>query len=173
MKKAFFSAFAALMLLLVTACTSKTEKTSETISEQNYEEFEVGYKKEGSFKISNLDLVKKEWENRLQSDGRAISLKNFRIVEGTTAGDSAQLYYILVANSADGKIKTASLLNLKDTVFYFETYRDQDNSTFYSNIICEGDCTEGCDPIVTISNGKRYLNCSQCPNCLKNEGEIR
>ena len=172
MKTAFFSAFAAFVLLL-TACNSKPEKTSEISDKQDYQELQVGVRKEGLLSVTNQEIIKKEWEKRLADDNTVLSLRDFKIVEGTTAGDSTEQFYMLVANTADGKMKAASLLVLKENVFYFDTYQDQDGSNFYSNIICEGDCTEGCDPIVTISNGRRYLNCSQCVDCVKKEGEIR
>lgn len=172
MKKVFFSAFAA-FVLLIAACNSKPEKTTEISTDIDYLKLQVGHNKDGALAVTNLEIIKKEWEKRVSEGQKTISLKDFKIVEGMTIGDSSQTYYILVASSVDGKIKTASLLTLKDDTFYFDTREDIDGSDFYSNIVCEGSCNEGCDPIVTSYNGRRYLNCSQCEDCVKKEVEIR
>jgi len=168
MKKVFFSVFA-VFVLFIAACTSKSEKTTG----QSYLELQVGSKDEGSLTVTNLKVIKKEWEKRVREESRSVTLTNFRIIKGTTSGEAVHPYYMLIANSADGKLKIASLLVSKGDGLYFDTYEDEGHTMFYSSIMCEGNCEDGCDPQVTFSNGRKFLNCSQCPDCVKKEAEMR
>jgi hypothetical protein len=169
MKKAALCLF--MLLLLLTACNSKQEPMPK--NGINYLEAPVGTTSNGSFIISNLQNIKKEWEARLSTSEKQVTLKDFKIVSGTTAGDEHQQYYMLLANSEDGKVSTASILTLKVGRFYFEKQPSSGEDAIYLNIICEGTCTDGCAPVVSILSGSKYLNCSPCGNCTKKDMEMQ
>lgn len=162
----------AVFVLLLTACNSKSDNTSATLNDNDYFQVEIGKNENGRFTITQLEPIKQDWESRLNNNGNRLTLTEFKIVKAYTTDESPVEYYLLIANSKDGRLRTASLLNLKGNSFFIDTRKDN-GALSYSNIVCEGNCNEGCLPVVSIHNGTRYLNCSQCVECVKKETEIR
>jgi hypothetical protein len=171
MKKLLLSTISVLVLLI--SCQSKSEKDAHSSGRSVSLQVKVGENNNGEYTITYQDAIKENWETRLAQKGKKADLKDFTIIKGVTEGDSAEPYYLLSANNADKKLRVAALLRLEGKTFHFITNQDQHNSNFYSLIICEGSCETGCMPTVSSYGGTKYINCSSCADCRKNETEIR
>lgn len=171
MKKLLFSSISVLVLLL--SCQSKSEKDAQSSHGNDNLQVMVGTNNNGEYIVTYQDAIKHDWESRLAEKGKTVILVDFKIVKGVTEGDSAEPYYLLSANNANNKIRVAALLKLHNKNFYFISNKDPHNSDFYSITICEGSCEAGCMPIVSNYGGAKFINCSSCADCRKNETEIR
>lgn len=163
-----------LLLFLVTACNNKNETSSQKPT-PDYFKVEVGLDNNGSYTVVNINSVKGLWENYVKQvlgSAKSIELTDFRIVKARAAGADAPLAdnYMLISRTADGLTKAAALLELKGDKFYF--LKEAENAIAYSVLVCAGQCSNGCDPIVVNAEGKQLLNCSECVDCNKIVGEI-
>ena len=140
-------------------------------STKDFLETAVGEIYNGTITITNLDIIKDRWQTALHYQGRPVVLENFTIIKGVAEGDAPQDYYLLLATTKDKRLKTASLLTLKGSKFYFEKQEGAVGEVSL-NILCSGECGEGCDPVVKINTGLKYLNCSHCLDCTKSEKGI-
>ncbi|WP_159800183.1 hypothetical protein [Flavobacterium sp. MK4S-17] len=177
MKKYLFILFT--LSLLFIACKDTAGKAGNEAegeaglpAENSYLEKAVGKNDNGSYLITNIDVIKPAWEEALRNENAEDNINSFRIVKGKTEGDSVSDYYMLLAESKSSKSKIASLLTLKGNTFYFEKIDSVENG-LGRFIICTGGCADGCLPSVKIVSGKKYLYCSACSDCTKIEKEIR
>ena len=162
-------------LLVIAACNNKKE--SAKVVMPDYFKQEIGIDKEGEYKVTGQDSIKSLWQDYVaQALGsqREVQLKDFKIVKAKTKENEEETgavdYYMLVSSTADGKIKAAALLELKGDKFYF--LKTAENAVTYSVLVCAGECSEGCNPIMSITRGGQLLNCSECLECNKMDGEI-
>ena len=168
MKKRLSGIFV-LLVLVVAACNSRQEEPVAV--HKDYMHDAVGMVKSGAYHITNLEVIKTDWKAKLLKASKGAKLVDFRIEKGVTTGDKSEDYYILIARSADKKLKAASLLELKGDNFYLQVNNTSAHGS-YGNIVCVGDCIHGCDPTVSSYDGTKYLNCSPCADCVKNESEM-
>lgn len=154
------------------SCQSKSEDDAEKKVYKYHHKIgdQVGFNDTGTYVITQLEAIQKDWEHKVAYKGKQTELLDFKIVEGITEGDAAETYYILRANSADNSIKTAALLKLENGKFYFESPENSEDSYFL--LICKSECVSGCDPMIKMYNGTKYLNCSTCTGCSKIDTEI-
>ena len=131
----------------------------------------VGKVEGNSFELMNTKLVEKEWSERVSPKGETMAFKGFEIIKGTTQGDSEKDFYMLFARTDDGATHVAALLTLVDGEFYFQK-NETETGSVYTVIQCNGECNEGCLPIVINKGEGNYLSCSPCDNCLKTEKSI-
>lgn len=117
--------------------------------------------------VTNAEAIKAAW---LSSGSASDELHTFEIIKGITQGDTGEEYYLLLSKNEEGDIKTGAMLILKEGKFYFE---EPAEISAYIKITCSGKCTDGCNPAVKISEGNKYLVCSQCADCVKVESEMR
>lgn len=155
-----------LILIAVTAC-KKEMPVAVTGSEQP-----VGINKSGKYELTNIEAIKEQWETALGESGFYGKLEHFSILKGITQGDAKEDYYILIAKTGKGEVKTAAMLYLEDNNFFLEKQQGPE-SLVYVKITCKGECAEGCDPVVQVNNGSRFLVCSPCIDCVKSEKEMR
>lgn len=162
-------------LLILAACNNKKESASTAMPD--YFKDEIGVNEGGVYRVTGQDSIKPLWEGYvMQTLGlqKEIELKDFRIVKASTKsqeeGAEAVEYYMLVSSTADGKTKAAALLDLKGDKFYF--LKAAEKAVTYSVLVCVGECSEGCDPVMSITRGGQFLNCSECVECNKMDGEI-
>lgn len=171
MRKYFLGA---VFLILAFSCKNNTEKDAAT--GDTYPLIAVGTNYNGDYEVNDPDALKKQWEAKLAEDSSfdksKIDLQGFEIIKGKTEGDAAEDFYMLVARSADGITKVAALLELKDKDFYFEKQKGPNGKYVYFNIVCTGQCDKGCLPVVKLINGKKYLQCTDCLDCVKTENEM-
>lgn len=160
---------------MLAACNNKKESASAATPD--YFKLEIGVNENGVYKVTGQDSIRDSWERYVsqahgsQKDSR---LKDFRIIKAETKSQDEETqpveYYMLVSSTADGKTKAAALLELKDGKFYF--LRTDEDAVTYSVLVCAGECSEGCDPIMSVNRGRQFLNCSECVECNKMDGEI-
>jgi hypothetical protein len=155
-----------LFVLLAIAC-KKEATLAVTGSEQP-----VGINNDGKFELTEIETLKEQWQLALGESGFHGRLENFSILKGTTQGDAREDYYILIARTGKGEVKTAAMLYLEDNNFYLEKQQGPE-TLVYVKIACKGLCGEGCDPVVQVNNGSRFLVCSPCIDCVKSEKEMR
>ena len=163
--------FGILVLLIIIAVACNTKQEEPVTTHQSYMQDPVGINKDGAYRVTNLEVIKGDWESKLPIVSQGVKLVDFRIEKGITTGDEAKEFYILIARTADKKLKAASLLELKEGKFYFDLSHATAHDS-YGNIVCIGECVEGCDPAVSFYNGTKYLNCSACATCIKKESEM-
>ncbi|RZJ64096.1 MAG: hypothetical protein EOO45_19240 [Flavobacterium sp.] len=154
-----------LLLLVFSSCSKNPVKASD-----NYLDQQVGIAENGKFIPGDIEKIKQRWQERLDAEGLSGQLKNYAIVSGKT-DDGSRDYYLLIAKTADGKIKSAALLDLRNGKFFFKKASGPE-SEISMNILCSG-CSEGCDPVVSFQNNEFYLNCSPCTDCVKSEKAMR
>lgn len=159
--------FFILILLVATACKKDAAPVAVIGSEQP-----VGINNNGKFELTEIETIKEQWETVLGESGFYGKLENFSILKGTTQGDAQEDYYILIAKTGKGEVKTAAMLYLEDNNFYLEKQQGPE-TLVYVKITCKGTCNEGCDPVVQVNNGNRFLVCSPCIDCVKSEKEMR
>lgn len=164
MKKALF-----LFLTLIAAIACKKEATPVTVTGS---EQPVGIINKGKFEVAEIKAIREQWQIVLGESGFYGKLENFSILKGITQGDTQEDYYILVAKTGKGEVKTAAMLYLEDNNFYLEKQQGPE-TLVYVKITCKGTCVEGCDPVVQVNNGNRFLVCSPCIDCVKSEKEMR
>ena len=153
--------YSLLILFLLAACSDK--KKSAPTTPAGYTEEVIGTADSAAYTLLKADDIKRHWQKVVKGMLMAkdsIALKKFEITKSKTKGDAAEDCYLLVAQTANGLIKVAALLELKDGKFYFE-------GTDYKLMICQGECTGGCLPEVQLKGGKRILTCSPCLACEK------
>ncbi|AWH84990.1 hypothetical protein HYN59_07565 [Flavobacterium album] len=132
-----------------------------------YPEQAVGMDNNGKYTIADEKALATAWEAKVEGKAK---LTAFEIVKGTTEGDVAEDFYMLVARTEDGTAKVASLLELRGNKFYFGS-EDHKGSESYLLVICRGECDGGCLPAVRKKDGVKHLICSSCADCEKNEIE--
>ncbi|WP_297332023.1 hypothetical protein [Flavobacterium sp.] len=137
----------------------------------NYADIVVGTSNNGEAELADIAAVKTKWEAAIKKGGKDASLIGFEIVKGTTEGGDPGEYYMLLARTDDGAIKTASLLTLKEGKLYFE--HSEDSGRALPLVVCSGLCDDGCLPVVSVRSGKKYINCTPCLDCKKHETEVR
>lgn len=157
-----------LSVMLFVSCKNGGETGNES-----YPRAVVGINNNGVYEISDLPLIKKNWESQIDDSEGKITLEAFEIVKGTTEGESVEDFYILIARSDDGTLKSSALLELRDNKFYFEKQSRPNSDDVFLNIVCKGNCDQGCFPAVKVVNGGRQLVCSNCPDCMKVENEMQ
>ncbi len=157
-----------LSVLLFMSCKNEVGSDSES-----YPRAVVGINNNGVYEISDLPLIKKNWESQLDDSDGKITLEAFEIVKGTTEGESVEDFYMLIARSNDGTLKSSALLELRDGKFYFEKQSRPNSNDVFLNVVCKGNCEQGCFPSVKVVNGGRQLFCSNCPDCMKVENEMQ
>jgi hypothetical protein len=157
-----------LALLLVLSCKEQGNKSVT----DSYLDQPVGINNDGKFEITNLNVIKDQWQAALKSEHYDEQLTNFTIKKSLTQGEAQQDYYILLGKNDKGTIKTAAILNLKGNKFYFEKQEGAE-SLVYLKILCAGDCPSGCDPVVNVVNNKKFLICTPCEDCFKADKEMR
>lgn len=172
MNRYFYSLF---LLLFLAACNNKKE--SAPMAMPDYFKLEIGVNEDGVYKVTGQDSIRDSWETYVaQTIGyqKDTKLKDFRIVRAMAQGQDEEAamteYYMLVSSAADGKTKAAALLELRGDKFYF--LKTNEDAVTYSVLICTGECSEGCDPVMSVTRGGQFLNCSECVECKKMEGEI-
>lgn len=114
--------------------------------------------------LLNTDDIRRHWQKVVKGMLMAkdnVELTGFEIRKTKTQGDAVQDCYLLAAQTEDGFIKVAALVELKDGKFYFEDPED------YKLMICQGECTGGCVPVAQVNGGKKSLICSPCLSCEK------
>lgn len=163
MKKTLFFV---MLTLFVFACKK------ESIAPEGYLNMAVGIEKNGKYQVDLPEGLETQWEKALTEDGIKEQLADFEIIKGITRGDVQEDYYLLLARSKSGVVKTAAMLTLKTGKFYFEK-QDGQESQVYIKILCSGECPSGCDPLVHIAGKNRFLVCSPCIDCVKTEKEMR
>ncbi|RZK65130.1 MAG: hypothetical protein EOO85_28735 [Pedobacter sp.] len=146
-----FISVALLFLLVFTSCSKNPDKSSD-----NYLGQQLGSVENGKFTPGDIQNVKQRWQERLDAEGFDTRLENYTIITGKTE-EGLRDYYMLIAKSPDGKIKSAALLDRKDDKFFFKKANGPE-SEISMNILCSG-CAEGCDPIVSLQNDELFLNC--------------
>lgn len=156
-----------LTLLALTACKKEVTPVAVTGSEQP-----VGIDNNGKYELADIDGIKAQWDIALGESGLYDKLEHFSIIKGTTQGDTQEEYYILLARTGKGEVKTAAMLYLEDNNFYLEKQQGPE-SLVYLKITCKGTCAEGCNPVVQVNSGNRFLVCSPCIDCVKSEKEMR
>lgn len=162
-----------ILLLAIFFISCKNEVKPE--DDNSYPRAVVGTNTNGNYEISDLSVIKKNWEMQISEklDGAVVNLEVFEIVKGTTVGDAAQEFYILTARNDAGNINSSALLELRGDKFYFEKEPRPDSEDVYLNIVCSGECNEGCLPVVKSVNGSMFLVCSDCADCMKIENEMK
>lgn len=158
--------FAVFLALVVLSCKKETAAAG---SGSIYPEEAVGSNHNGTYTIADEKALAAAWEASVDGPEK---LTAFEIVKGTTEGDVAEDFYMLVARTQDGTAKVASLLQLKGDKFYFGS-EDHDGSESYLLVICKGECDGGCLPVARKKDGVKHLICSSCADCEKNEKEAR
>ncbi len=144
----------------------------ESIAHEGYLNRAVGFEKNGKYVVNLPEGLETQWEKALTEDGIKEELEGFKIVKGITRGDAQEDYYVLLARSKSGVVKTAAMLTLKTGKFYFEKQEGQE-SQVYIKILCSGECPAGCDPVVHVAGNNKFLVCSPCIDCVKTEKEMR
>ena len=158
------------MLILLTACNSKSDKKAQQEQADTYIN-QAGEVKGDEFVISNLDIIRAQWEQSVQiSLSGTATLKDFTIKKVMTEGERTEEGYILQATTNDGMAKVAALIELKEGKFYFVENPSAPRS--YRITICTSNCETGCDPVVSIVNGEKALFCSSCPSCERIDSTI-
>lgn len=157
------------IIVLAVACNSKQEEPTVNVKGLNNIQSPVGHIKNGSYKIYSGKEIKSKWQSRLFGTNKE-SLAGLKIIKGITTGDRQEEYYMLVANSKTSRV--AALLTLKEGKFYFQDQGGSEPDNTYLSIVCQGECSNGCDPYVTLYGDIMYLNCSPCGECVKKETEI-
>ena len=158
------------MLILLTACNSKSEKKAHEEQADTYIH-QAGEVKGNEFVISNLDIIKSQWEQSIQlSLNGTATLKDFQIKKVITEGEREEEAYIFQATTNDGVAKVAALIELKGEKFYFVENPGAPRS--YRITICTSNCEKGCDPVVSIVGGEMALFCSSCPSCERIDSTI-
>lgn len=155
-----------LLGILLLSC--KNDKKSNNKPESYINTLVGTVSNDGKFICADDQQIRDKWQHELSKRNPDLKLANFEIVEGTAQGDELQTYYMLVSRENSGSITCAALLSLKDKEFYFKT-TDGTDGTMHTILMCEGECKEGCKPIITINSGTIYLSCSPCLDCTKLE----
>lgn len=166
MMKCIIASF--LMVFLFVSCNGDKKQKDEHPEDMG---LVVGKVEGNTFELMNTKRIEKEWSERVSPKGELITFKGFEIIKGKTQGDSKDDFYMLYARTDDGATRVAALLTLLDGEFYFQK-NETDTGSIYTVIQCNGDCAEGCLPIVIDKNGNKHLSCSPCDNCLKTEKSI-
>lgn len=164
--------FFALFFFIIISCKNKAENDvnvdADKVSTESYLTEKVGDKNDDAYVVSNPELIRKEWEENLLTQDIKVKLADIKIISGMI-DETSEVFYMLVAKSEDGKTKTASLLTLKNNEFYFDIQPEK----FVMNVICRGNCEEGCDPRVVVQNNMKLMVCSPCSDCQKVDYEMR
>jgi low affinity Fe/Cu permease len=158
---------AAFFVLTLISC-KKTEKEPASV---NYAQVVIGTTVNGRVQLADISAIKAKWEEAIKDESKNAKLSGFEILKGTVEGDEAAEYYMLVARTDDGAVKTASLLSIKDGKLYLG--QDNDSGRPLPLVICRGLCDDACAPVVNIRNGRQYINCTPCLDCKKHETEVR
>ena len=157
----------ALFTFFFVACKNEPKENHVArVKTKSYLESSIGVKVDDKYKVNQPDTVKKYWELKLRSEGIRTNLSDFEIITSTVEGTS-DIVYLLLAMSEDNSLSMASLLKLEGGEFYFDIHDSSHNIT-----ICEGKCDAGCEPVVSVFEGKKSINCSPCAECLKLQSEI-
>jgi len=160
-----------ILFVLLVSCNSKTEKRSGQEHVDTYIN-EAGEIKGDNYVIANLEVIKQKWEQSVQQalNSGTTHLTNFKIKQVATEGEAGENGYILTAETEDGMVSVATILELKKGKFYFEENPGTPRS--YRVVICIGNCEKGCDPVVSLVDGVKILFCSSCPSCEKIDSNI-
>lgn len=137
----------------------------------NYADIVVGTVNSGKPQLSDIEAVKAKWEGAIKGKNKDAKLTGFEIVKGIAEGKEGGEYYMLLARTEDGSVRTASLLTINEGKLYFE--HSDDSGRAMPLVVCTGLCDDGCLPVVTVRNGKKYINCTPCLDCKKHETEVR
>lgn len=164
-----------LLIVILAICFVSCKNEVKSEDNSSYPRAVVGTNTNGVYEISDLSVIKENWEKQISKklSGDIIALEAFEIAKGKTEGDTAEDFYILIARNEKGTLHSSALLELKDGKFYFEKESRPDSEEVYLNIVCSGECSEGCLPVVKSVNGSRFLVCSDCADCMKIENEMR
>lgn len=162
--------YSLVITLLFAAAGCKNEGSTQIeMSRKNYLDKVVATLKGGKFVINDPAIIRDAWQAQLNSQQAATDLVSLEVVQGITIGDAARPYFLLLGRNAKGTVRTASPLVQEGNRLYFEQQEGENDMVCY-NITCLGEsCTEGCEPLLRISNGVRSLICSACPECTKVE----
>ncbi len=155
-----------LSLLFVLSIISCKKEDSKDIIGSIYPEEAVAASKDGAISLLDEGELSKSWEKRM--DGAKLS--GFEVAKGKTEGDVAEDFYMVVARTDEG-IMVASLLEKKGDKFFFSTPGPEGGDS-YLLVICKGECSGGCLPVVKSANGEKRVICSSCADCTKNELEV-
>lgn len=138
------------------------EQTTETLT---YPAGSIGQLPETLDK-DKTGAIKKIWDKELQAAGIAGSIESFEIVGLDVAGEEGATFkttrqYALKAVTADGKATLTALLLTEGKALYL----DYDTPA----IICSSDCDTPCEPGAIYKNGKAWLVCNGCADCVKTD----
>lgn len=112
-----------------------------------------------SIEFVNKEGIHQKWESIA---GDKINFDDIVIKTGKIT-DTTEDYYMLLGTTTDGNTRIGVLLEKKGDDLYFAK---QDNAVVM--VSCQG-CKVGCDPVVVMQYGKPLVNCSPCPECLKQD----
>lgn len=160
--KNFF--FAAVTLLLLTSCKNQEKPGFEEEIVFNTTE-SVGTLP-AKLNQGKANTITEILNDELEANGIPSNIESVEIIEiNATAGDSINFktvkQHALKAVTKDKKTTITLLLFVKDKEFYL----DQGTAA----IICTGGCANPCEPGAILKNGKIWLECSGCADCVKTD----
>jgi len=158
--KNFFLATVALLLLLV-SCKKQPEQQEEIVFNTTAS---IG-SLPATLNEVKADAIKKIWNKELEATGVTSEIESLEIIHLSVTSDEITFksapQYALKAITKDKHTTLTALLVVKNNEFYF----DEGTAT----IICNSDCNEPCEPGATYKNGKVWLKCSGCADCVKTD----
>ena len=98
--------FFILAVLLVLSCKEQGNESGTN----SYLDQPVGINNNGKYEITNLSVIKDQWQAALKSEHYDERLTTFAIKEGITQGEAHNKYYMLLGKDDTGSVKTAALL---------------------------------------------------------------
>lgn len=164
-----------ILILLVTISCSKEHELNLDVKSDLIENLtDIPLYFEDNKEYATTELVTKNWEESLKSDGFDVKLDNFQIVKEVYTDDSGieQEVYLLRAESVDKKMSIGSII--KPIYVVDKTNKSQKITAFNissKKCKCEG-CTRGCN----LSTFGGNCSCSPCQgfenqSCKKTEEE--
>lgn len=162
-----------LFFIFFISCNNKQDHRKDSVETDTVSKEVVAIVKNGVYELNIPEKVKKDFQKALEKNTADYNNGElfYQVLSGESAGSPHESYHMLVGKTQDGLSKIATILVEEDGELYIEmeSYR---HGRAYLSVICTG-CTEGCDPVVSVKNNSKYINCSPCVDCLKIESEIR
>jgi hypothetical protein len=159
--KNFF--LAAVALLLFVSCKDKeNQEQQEEITFNTTESIgSLPAKLDGN----KAAAIKKIWNKELGATGIPSEIEVLEIISLTVTSNEAAFkatpQYAIKAVTKDNKTTLTALLVVKGNQFYL----DEGTAT----IICSSECNVPCEPLAIYKNGRIFLKCAGCADCVKTD----
>jgi hypothetical protein len=158
--KNFFLAVAALMLLV--SCKGQIEEQPEVV----FDTAESIGSQPATLNELKAAAIKEIWNKELSANGISSEVETLEIIQLDIETEDTVIFksapqYALKAVTKDKHTTLTALLVIKHNEFYFDDTA--------ASIICSSECNVPCEPGAIYKNGKVWLHCSGCADCVKTD----